>query len=221
VIGGNLTKSEHSIFIDITLIGEVERDKVVRRSNAGIGDLILITGYPGQSAAGLKLLLGHENEAEALRDHPLIRAYNRPSHRAKEGQAIAKSGFATAMIDTSDGLLGDLGHICEESDVGAELIQEKLPVSEHLHAIPLSPGQDIYDMVLKDSDDYELIITCPPENVDRIRSVVAALSDVPVTEVGRITGETGNISLIQKDGSKREIIPTGWDHFKNEGGLDV
>ncbi|MBW2609438.1 MAG: thiamine-phosphate kinase [Deltaproteobacteria bacterium] len=214
IIGGNLTKSEHALFVDITLIGEVEKDKVMRRSNAGIGDLILITGYPGQSAAGLKLLLQHEREADDLRDHPLIRAYNRPSHRAIEGRAIAKSGYATAMIDTSDGFLGDLGHICEESDVSAELIQEKFPVSEHMHGILLPPGQDIYDMVLQDSDDYELIITCPPENADRIRSVVASLSDVPVTAVGTITGETGNIKLIRKDGSKREIIPTGWDHFK-------
>ena len=212
IIGGNLTKSGDSPFIDITLIGEVEHGKTVRRSTAKVGDVILVTGYPGQSAAGLQLLL-HVQRMEDLRDHPLVRAYNTPSHRAREGRAIAQSGCVTAMIDTSDGFLGDLGHICKESAVGAELIQEKLPISEDLRQAAQKLGQDPYDLVLKDSDDYELIITCSPDHVDQIYSAVSALSDVPVTEVGRITDVPQQIKLILPDGTRSEIIPAGWDHF--------
>ena len=220
IIGGNLTKSGDSPFIDITLIGEVEHGKTVRRSTAKVGDVILVTGYPGQSAAGLQLLL-HVQRMEDLRDHPLVRAYNTPSHRAREGRAIAQSGCVTAMIDTSDGFLGDLGHICKESAVGAELIQEKLPISEDLRQAAQKLGQDPYDLVLKDSDDYELIITCSPDNVDQIYRAVSELSDVPVTEVGRITDVPQQIKLILPDGTWSEITPAGWDHFTGSGGGNV
>ncbi|MFH1931583.1 MAG: thiamine-phosphate kinase [Pseudomonadota bacterium] len=220
IIGGNLTKSGDSPFIDITLIGEVEHGKTVRRSTAKVGDVILITGYPGQAAAGLQLLLQAQPNADLL-SHPLVRAYNMPSHRAREGRAIAQSGCVTAMIDTSDGFLGDLGHICKESAVGAELIQEKLPISEDLRQAAQKLGQDPYDLALKDSDDYELIITCSPDHVDQIYSAVSALSDVPVTEVGRITDVARQIKLILPDGTRSEITPAGWDHFTGSGGGNV
>jgi len=220
IIGGNLTKSGDSPFIDITLIGEVEHGKTVRRSTAKVGDAILVTGYPGQSAAGLQLLLQVER-MEGLHDHPLVRAYNTPSHRAREGRAIAQSGCVTAMIDTSDGFLGDLGHICKESAVGAELIQEKLPMSEDLRQAAQELGQNPYDLVLKDSDDYELIITCSPDHVDQICSAVSSLSDVPVTEVGRITDVARKITLILADGTQLGIKPAGWDHFVESGGGNV
>ena len=186
VIGGNLTKSDQVTFIDISLIGEVEQGKIVRRSTAKVGDAILVTGHPGQSSAGLQLLLKGQ-PTEDLHNHPLVRVYNRPSHRAREGEAVAHSGYATAMIDTSDGFLGDLGHICEESKVGAELIRERLPVSENLLQAASQLGRDPHDLVLQDSDDYELIITCSADHADRIRNAIAGVSNVPVTEVGRIT----------------------------------
>ena len=161
IIGGNLTKSGNGMFIDITLIGEVEQGKGVRRSGAKPGDAILVTGYPGQAAAGLQLLLHAPDDSKIL-EHPLVKIYNTPSHRAQLGEAIAKAGCATAMIDTSDGFLGDLGHICEESSVGAELFKEKLPVSEDLREAAHILHQDPYDFFLGESDDYELVITCRP-----------------------------------------------------------
>jgi len=220
IIGGNLTSTEKSIFIDITIIGEVEQGHLMRRSTAKAGDVILVTGYPGRAAAGLKLMLSSK-PTEDLREHPLVRAHTTPSHRAWEGQAIARSGFATAMIDTSDGFLGDLGHICQGSGVGAVLIQEQLPISEDLKQAALQLGLDPYELVLKDSDDYELIITCSPGSLDQIRSVTAEASDVLVTEVGRITKEVGDIRLILPDGTHRRVTPSGWDHFAKGGGENV
>jgi thiamine-monophosphate kinase len=212
IIGGNVTKSESVTFVDITLIGEVEQGKMLRRSSAKVGEAILITGYPGQAAAGLYLLLNAQ-AAEDLSEHPLVRIYNTPSHRAREGRAIAQSGYASAMIDTSDGFLGDLGHICKESGVGARLILKELPISELLRQAAVQMGRDPFDLVLGESDDYELIITCPVERVEGIRSAVGAVSGVPVTEVGRITEATEGIVLLQPDGSERAVTPAGWDHF--------
>ena len=212
IIGGNLTKSEGANFIDITLIGEIESGKSVRRSTAKPGNTILVTGYPGQAAAGLQILL-KARPVDDVRAHPLVQAYNTPSHRAREGEAVAESGLATAMIDTSDGLLGDLGHICKESGVGARLIQENLPISSALREAAEQMKHKPLDFVLQDSDDYELIITCPPEHVDGICSLITSLSHIPVTEIGTITEKTDGIKLISYDGIPRNIIPSGWDHF--------
>ena len=212
IIGGNVTKSEHAIFVDITLIGEVEQGKKIQRSTAKAGDAILVTGHPGQAAAGLYLLLNAKPD-EDLSDHVLVQIFNTPSHRAREGRAIAQSGYATAMIDTSDGFLGDLGHICKESGVGARLMLERLPVGQELREAATRLGRDPFELVLGESDDYELIITCPPDNVDGIRTCVAAVSEVRVTEVGRITKAAHGMKLIQPDGTERAVTPAGWDHF--------
>lgn len=213
ILGGNVAKSEDAMFIDITLIGDVEQGKMVRRSTAKIGDAILITGYPGEAAAGLCLLM-HAQPAEDLSQHLLVRAFNTPSHRAQEGEAIAQSGYATAMIDTSDGFLGDLGHICQDSGVGALLFLEKLPLREELRQAAAQLGRDPYGLLLQESDDYELIITCPADKVEGVRSAVRALSDIPVTEVGRITEVADGIKLMLPDGTQRAVPRTGWDHFR-------
>lgn len=210
IIGGNLTKSGGGIFIDITLIGEVEEGRAVRRSGAKTGDVILVTGYPGHSAAGLQLLL----QSLASSDHPLVRAYNKPSHRAREGRAVALSQSATAMIDTSDGFLGDLGHICEESRVGALLFQEQFPISEELREAAMTLNKEPHEFFLGDSDDYQLIITCPAKEAHRIRSAVAATYDGPVTEVGRVTEPEKGIRVLLSDGSERTLSAKGWDHFR-------
>ncbi|UCB51151.1 MAG: thiamine-phosphate kinase [Deltaproteobacteria bacterium] len=212
IIGGNVTKSEHATFVDITLIGEVEQGKMIRRSTARAGDAILVTGYPGQAAAGLYLLLNAQ-PGEDLSDHPLVQTFNTPSHRAREGRAIAQSGYATAMIDTSDGFLGDLGHICKESGVGARLTRKSLPMGKELGEAATRLGRDPFELVLGESDDYELIITCPPDDVEGIRSVVAAVSAVPVTEVGRITEAAYGMKIVQPEGTECAVTPAGWDHF--------
>lgn len=213
VVGGNLTKSESSAFIDITLIGEVEPAKRVCRNGARPGDAVLVTGDPGQAAAGLAMLLGGAFPENPM-DDPLIRAYLRPSHRAREGRAIAKAGLATAMIDTSDGFLGDLGHICRESRVGAELWETDFPLGEALQQAALALKRDARELFLGESDDYELIITCSPDGVSPVAELLASLGTVPVSEVGRITGEEDGVMLIRRDASREKLTPLGWDHFR-------
>ncbi len=212
VIGGNVTKSTGANFIDITLIGEVEAGRMVRRSTAKPGDMILITGYPGQSAAGLEILLQAE-AGKTCDDNPLITAYQCPVHRALEGHAVAKTGLANAMIDTSDGLLGDLGHICDESGVGAQLYEKNLPVSRALRQFAEASGKGTLEYVLKESDDYELMITCDPEHVTGIRNTVSGINHVPVTEIGTITANKGEIEIMGSTGDSRRVAFSGWDHF--------
>jgi thiamine-monophosphate kinase len=212
VIGGNITSSDHSDFISITLTGKVERERIVRRSGARAGDAILVTGYPGQAAAGLKTLLDNKDSSDMLND-PLVAAYNLPAHRAKEGRAIALSGAATAMIDISDGLSGDLTHICEGSGVGAEIVRNKLPISAPMGNLINPQCPDIYETIIGESDDYELIITCRPDDVRIVKAAIAATSDVRITEIGSITAQKG-IGIITPDGVRHPVKSMGWDHFK-------
>ena len=212
IIGGNITKVEKSIFIDITLIGQVETGKIVLRSTAKPGDSILVTGFPGQAAAGLRLLQQSRVEAKSLKN-PLIKAYTLPHHRAWEGSKIGNSGLATAMIDISDGLLGDLGHICQTSGVGAELDQNKLPLSEDLKRFADEFELNPYELVLKESDDYELIITCKPENEAELCSIIASTGKVSVSKIGKIINKPGEIILKLVDGSQQRLSPSGWNHF--------
>jgi thiamine-monophosphate kinase len=121
------------------------------------------------------------------------------------------------MIDTSDGFLGDLGHICEESGVGAELFQEKIPLSEDLREAALMLNRDPHDFFLGESDDYELVITCRPQNVPLLRSGIAGFCSAPLTEVGKITGAAREITLLLPDGERRPVKPLSWDHFRSTG----
>lgn len=210
IIGGNITRVNHSMMIDITLIGEVERSHKVLRSTARAGDAIMVTGYPGQASAGLQMLLNNENQIQ-LRNHPLVDAYIRPVHRAVEGYSLASTGKVNAMIDISDGFLGDLGHICNRSGVGAEINLEDFPVNKSMRDISLPLNKKINDIVLGDSDDYELIFTCSPEDIETLRSII---SDIPVHKVGRITSASEGIKIILEDGTSQKIKPSGWNHFR-------
>ena len=215
IIGGNLTESAHHDLIDITLVGCVERGGSIRRSTAKPGDAVMVTGYPGEAFAGLQVLLENRS-ANDLQDHPLVKAYHTPCHRAREGRAVAKTGLATAMIDTSDGFLGDLGHICEQSGVGASVIEAELPVSDALKKSADEWNKDAWTLVLQDSDDYELVITCAPSDVAQVKAAIASVSDVVVSEVGYVTDAAYGMTLIRSDGTKQTMETTGWDHFARE-----
>jgi thiamine-monophosphate kinase len=213
IIGGNITSIDDRMFIDVTLIGEVEGGRAVKRSGAGPGDTILVTGAPGKSAAGLELLLSGVR-SETPYNHPLVDAYMVPSHRAREGRTAALTGVLTAMIDISDGLLGDLGHLCSESGCGALIYKEKLPVSDPVREAGRTLGRDPYDWVLGSSDDYELLITCKPGDEGRVRVGLEPFSRLKVSEIGRMTEGSPSIVLAHPDGTVRPVGPSGWDHFK-------
>ena len=212
IIGGNVTKSTGANFIDVTLIGEVKTGEMVRRSTAKPEDAILLTGYPGQSAAGLAILLEAAHN-EDWNENTLVTAYRRPVHRAFEGYAVARTGLAHAMIDTSDGLLGDLGHICDESDVGAVIHEKELPVSPALLQFTQSAGKKPLDYILKESDDYELLITCAPRDEAVIRAAVAESNNIEISRIGTITPNKGQIEIMDSTGKSLPVNGSGWDHF--------
>lgn len=210
IAGGNMTKADGTPFIDITLIGAAKKEYLALRSGAGPGDSIMITGCPGQSAAGYWLFKNKINESEQTRS--LFDSYLRPMHRAMEGHALAISGKITSMIDLSDGLSGDLFHICEKSLVGAEIKEESLPVSKALEAFAALYEKKATDYVLGASDDYELLFTCRPENMQAVKSILSDLS-CPVIYIGNIVPLAQGVNIVTKDGEQKALIKKGWDHF--------
>ncbi len=213
--GGNITKSGNGVFLDITVLGEVPCGKAVLRSGARPGDIILVSGFPGEAAAGLGLLRSGGPYSPGT--EPLLRAYRTPCHRVREGRAIGGSGLATAMIDTSDGFTGDLAHICEESGVGAELLEASLPVSDALLSGARLLGGSVTDYVLGESDDYELIVTCRPGDRKALEEAMRSAGKTLLTRVGSITERPGRIELVRADRSRSEIRRPGWDHFAGPG----
>jgi len=206
--GGNITRVDGAQFISLTLIGEVALGRALRRDGAHQGDAIMVTGYPGQAAAGLALL--RRGGAAA---GPLVDAHLAPRARVAEARALVAGGLLSAAIDLSDGLPGDLSHLCRASGVGARLWTERLPQSPALRAAGAALGQDPLAWVLGPSDDYELLLTCPQEKAGAVLDWAAEWGKVPLHQIGVLTGEVGRLELVGADGSVRLLDPRGWDHF--------
>ena len=198
LIGGDTTRGPLSV--TVTLIAEVAHDLACSRSGARAGDLICVTGTPGDAAAGLELLQAGED-----REHPLVQRFLRPVPRLACGRALA--GVASAMIDVSDGLLADLGHVLEASGAGACVELARLPVSSAL----MEYTSNAEEYVLAGGDDYELCFTVPESR----RDILEALEG-EATVIGRVHAEPG-LKVVDADGRERRFQRRGWDHF---GGHD-
>jgi len=204
IAGGNVSAAD-KVAINISLTGMAEA-QLMTRSSARRGDGIAIFGYPGLAAAGLRALQG-KIEATGETAQLLKTAHLRPLPDFAAGPRLAKMGVRTA-VDTSDGLLADLGHICQASRTGAVLQLEKLPLHPALTAYF---GESGVEMALCGGEDYGLLIAAE-RNV--MKKVAAAFNPPPVI-IGEITeGQAGNISLINARGEEVSYGQGGWDHFR-------
>jgi thiamine-monophosphate kinase len=197
--GGDTARSPGEIMTDIVVLGSVPKGEAVLRSGTRPGDRIYVTGELGASAATMDLLSG----GKKLRPADFGRHfYARP--RVEVGRFLRERGLASAMIDISDGLSTDLGHICEESGVGAEIESEGIPV-----AMVGKPARRVdLRFALHGGEDYELLFAVSPK-----KRVPLQIAGVAVREIGLIT-RGGKVLLRDKKGVKRELLPQGWEHFK-------
>jgi thiamine-monophosphate kinase len=205
IIGGNTCQAPE-VSITVTALGSIKSKNIMRRNTAKPGDSIAITGYLGSAAAGLTMMtdrLQFSMEAtNYLRD-----AFNKPVPRLAEGQLLAKYGVATA-IDISDGLLADLKHICQSSQVGARIETDRLPVHP---AVRDNFGDRALPIALGGGEDYELLFTASTKTIDRIRNEISC----PVSIIGEITeGPAGEVSLRDANGQPFIMSEAGWEHFR-------
>jgi len=205
LIGGDTTSGP--LTLNITIIGEVATGTAVTRAGARIGDDLWVSGQPGRAA----LALWHLRDALPLRETALadcLQALHRPQPRTRLGLAL--NGAASAMLDVSDGLLGDLGHILDASQVGAEIDAAALPLAV-LTAACDDPAL-ARKACLQGGDDYELLFTAPAARRAGIDALARA-SDTPVHRIGRIVAATGGLSLRHPDGHREPLSAKGFDHF--------
>jgi thiamine-monophosphate kinase len=207
--GGDTCASPAGLVIAVTVVGEQLPQRVVRRSGAHPGDSVLVTGFVGDAALGLRLL------QQGVRDGEPVRRHLSPSPRLREGQLL--SGEASAMIDVSDGLLADLGHICRQSGVGARLERDLIPLSPELREVLGRGDQTGWELALAGGEDYELLFTVPPERLGRVMEALAR-EGAGATVIGEITGD-GGIVLVGPDGGALPLDGEGFDHFRLPGEL--
>ncbi|MFV5523826.1 thiamine-phosphate kinase [Acinetobacter variabilis] len=191
LIGGDTTQSPH-LTLSVTALGWVEIGKAVPRSGAKPGDLICVSGTVGDAAFALNHL-----------GHPLQKRLDYPNPRCQLG--IALKSLANSMIDVSDGLAQDLGHILKASGVGAKLALENLPISPTLQALN---DEQRWQYALAGGDDYELCFTISPQNYEKL---LQKQLDVSISIIGSIQQQHG--LTFEKDGVDHSLQFNGYQHF--------
>ena len=213
VVGGNLSRMESIIVVDFTLLGLVAPERLTLRSTARAGDAILLTGSPGESRAGLELILRPDLAVSSLSRQKLLERHLCPQPRLVEGQLLARSGQVTSMIDVSDGVIGDLCHICKASGKGAEIEAASIPVSPAICEAAQGAGVDWLEWVLSGGEDYELMFTSSPEAVRGLKKMLLDETGTSCVQIGRITAEIGEVWIRLADGKRIAPSVKGWDHF--------
>lgn len=206
LIGGDTTRGV--LTISVVVHGFVPPGKALTRAGARAGDVVLVTGTLGDASAGLQLLQrGARVDEGDGRAAYLIERLHRPTPRLAAGLALR--GRASACIDVSDGLLADLGHICEQSGLGAEIESELLPRSSMLMAS--FDELAVRDFALAGGDDYELCFTVPAAMVADVQTDLARLG-CGATRIGRMVEGSG-VRVRDAQGQWLEALHRGWDHF--------
>lgn len=210
LVGGDTCGSRSGLVISVTVMGEQRPDLLLRRSGTRPGDDVWGSGSLGDSALGLQLLLKGASATDAATEY-VVRRHLDPTPRCGLGQALAEAGLVSAMIDISDGLLADLGHVCEQSGCGAEVMLAQLPRSPQFEAIVSVAPTYPWQLVAAGGEDYELCFTAAVESRAAIREL-AKTAGVPVAVVGKVN-DSGRVVARLTDGSIFKPSSAGYSHF--------
>ena len=205
-LGGDLTTTPHNICISATIIGCSAKNIDPKRANAKNNDIILTTGELGEAALGLKVLQEIPPEQQTSEQQKAAQRYNNPTARWKEALLIAP--YVNAIMDISDGLAADLTKLCTAAQLGADLYIPSIPIAQTL--LKTLPHKQALSLALSGGEDFELLITAPPENITILRQKTAPL---PLTAIGRLNNN-GKIRYL--DANNEETPPPqhkGYDHF--------
>jgi thiamine-monophosphate kinase len=198
--GGDTTRRE-KVLINVSVVGEVRRGHALRRSGAGVGDALFVSGRLGEADAGLEEL--RRRKGAVRETNANLRKHLYPEPRLALGKWLAEQRLATAAMDLSDGLSSDLPRLCAASRVGARVDADSLPLvrgRHRTHALRLA---------LHGGDDYELLFTVAKNDVERVPRAYRGLK---LTRIGEITS-TKRV-LVRRDGEARPLTAGGWDPFR-------
>jgi thiamine-monophosphate kinase len=216
--GGDTTKYPE-VVITLTVMGDIDRGKAILRSGARPGDMLCVTGRLGEAELGLRLIQRKLHNKK--RWAKLLMKHFYPEPRLAVGQWLAAHQFATAMIDTSDGLSTDLGRVCKASGVGAIVWAPKIPMVRIPAELqrpgagsiwsPPNKGFAPLELALNGGEDYELLFTVPRKLVARLPH---AMGGIPISIIGKIT-RSKKVHVVDANGQSKPLPPRGWDPFRH------
>jgi thiamine-monophosphate kinase len=208
LLGGDSVATPGPASFSLTAIGEVKAGAELRRSGARPGDSIWVSGTIGDAYLGLKARRGEYPGMAAEQRTALVARFQLPEPRTALGPRLA--GIAHAMCDVSDGLVADLGHICEASRVGATVALPSLPLSAAARVV-LDGVPEAAVALATGGDDYELLFAAPPAASRAIERLAAELG-LPITAIGAIEAGAG-VRLVDAGGKEVPVAQAGWRHF--------
>ena len=182
LIGGDTDSTPGPVTIAIMAFGDVATGRMLRRGGARAGDTVFVTGTIGDAALGLTVLRGKLAHLDTNAANFLVDRYRLPRPRVTLGPRLV--GLASAALDVSDGLLADLRHLCEASELAAVIEAPRVPLSTAARAA-LATNSGHITTVLTGGDDYEILFTAPPAALDELTELSQTL-DVPITAIGRM-----------------------------------
>jgi thiamine-monophosphate kinase len=221
LIGGDTSASKTGLFLSITLLGTTSGHRALFRHGARVGDHIYVSGTLGDSLAGLKLLMNSttssplgQRKTGFSRSHRqfLVRRHSYPTARVAEGRWLNERRLASAAIDLSDGLSGDLRHLCEESRVGAEVELDRIPISPACQAYARTIGASPIRLALAGGEDYELLFTASPRDCGTIERGTRTRG-YRMTRIGTIRPQQFGIQMTI-DGRTQPMPVTSYEHFR-------
>jgi len=216
LVGGDVTSSNLGLIISITVLGEVEKGKAVKRNGAKEGDLLVVTGDLGGAYLGLQVL---EREKEVFKVNPnsqpdlsgydyIMERQLKPEARKDIPKLLRELGVQpTAMIDISDGLSSEALHICKQSEVGCNIYEEKIPIDPTMISTCEEFNLDTTTVALSGGEDYELLFTIPASDYDKIKG------NPSLTVIGHMTDASAGTNLITRAGESIAIKAQGWNHI--------
>ena len=208
LIGGD-TNVAKSLLISACVIGHAPH-RPVTRSGAKVGNDIYVTGTLGDSALGLKLLQSRSPQTSRVPVNYLLSRHHRPTPRLTAGFLLARERLATAMVDVSDGLLQDLGHICKASGIGAFIWLENLPLSRACRSLAGTEGMRY---ALTGGEDYELLFCARKRDRPRLEKLQRR-AEVAITRIGSCVTANEGLAVLDPSGAPLSIPIEGHDHFK-------
>jgi thiamine-monophosphate kinase len=208
LLGGDSTSTSGPAMLTLTAIGHIAAGREIRREGAKPGDHVWVSGTIGDAFLGLKVLRGEYPKLAPGHRDPLVGRFRLPEPRCQLGPALI--GIAHAMIDVSDGLVADLGHICETSGVAATIALPRVPLSPAAQALA-SADPGVRAALVAGGDDYELLFAAPPDADEEIASLSSGLG-LPITEIGAIMAG-GGVRVVDGNGQDVPLAAEGWRHF--------